>query len=282
MSEPRAIEAAETDPAPSSGRPSAGSMLRQLRESAGVDITLLASAMKVSLQKIEALENEQFDQLPDLTFARGLAAAVCRAFGADPAPVLERMPVAASGLRAPSGQINQPFKRSGDRPAPMLTGSSFSKPLLIAVAGLLIAAGALWLLPTLPIQLGGPASTASAPSEDGQAQESVSPPLAAAPAAPEAPAVAVAPAPVEPAPAPAAPDLLSFTASGETWVTVRDAAGKQLINRALQKDEVVSLNGEPPLSVTIGRKDAVAVTVRGEPFDHRSLSKTTVSRFQVK
>ncbi len=196
MSEPRAIEAAETDPAPSSGRPSAGSMLRQLRESAGVDITLLASAMKVSLQKIEALENEQFDQLPDLTFARGLAAAVCRAFGADPAPVLERMPVAASGLRAPSGQINQPFKRSGDRPAPMLTGSSFSKPLLIAVAGLLIAAGALWLLPTLPIQLGGPASTASAPSEDGQAQESVSPPLAAAPAAPEAPAVAVAPAPV--------------------------------------------------------------------------------------
>ena len=40
--------------------------------------------------------------------------------------------------------------------------------------------------------------------------------------------------------------------------------------------------GDVPLSVTVGRKDAVTVTVRGAPFDHKSLSKTTVSRFQVK
>ena len=285
MSEPRAIEAAETGLAPSNGRQSAGAMLRQMRESAGVDVTLLASAMKVSLQKIEALENDRLEELPDLTFARGLAAAICRAFGADPAPVLERMPVATSGLRPQAGKVNAPFKRSSDRPAPMLTGSSFSKPLLYAVIGLLIAAAALWLLPTLPIQLSGPAPAASEPA-DGQVQESLSPPSAAEPtsaAAPVAPAsepaVAVTPPPAEPA---APPDLLSFSASGETWVTVRDAAGKQLINRALVAGETVGVSGEAPLSVTIGRKDAVEVTVRGTPFDHRSLSKTTVSRFQVK
>jgi cytoskeleton protein RodZ len=44
----------------------------------------------------------------------------------------------------------------------------------------------------------------------------------------------------------------------------------------------VGVSGDAPLSVTNGRKDAVDVTVRGQPFDHRSLSKTTVSRFQVK
>lgn len=285
MSEPRAIEAAETGLAPSNGRQSAGAMLRQMRESAGVDVTLLASAMKVSLQKIEALENDRLEELPDLTFARGLAAAICRAFGADPAPVLERMPVATSGLRAQPGKVNAPFKRSSDRPAPMLTGSSFSRPLLYAVIGLLIAAAALWLLPTLPIQLSGPAPAASEPA-DGQVQEGLSPPPAAEPAAtalPAAPAsepaVAVTPPPAEPA---APPDLLSFSASGETWITVRDAAGKQLINRALVAGETVGVSGEAPLSVTIGRKDAVEVTVRGAPFDHRSLSKTTVSRFQVK
>ena len=65
---------------------SPGGMLRQLREAAGVDPALVASAMKVSLQKLDALENDRFDELPDLTFARGLASAICRAFGADPAP----------------------------------------------------------------------------------------------------------------------------------------------------------------------------------------------------
>ena len=53
-------------------------------------------------------------------------------------------------------------------------------------------------------------------------------------------------------------------------------------DRVLAAGETVGVSGDAPLSVTIGRKDAVDVTVRGQPFDHRSLSKTTVSRFQVK
>lgn len=43
---------------------SAGQMLRQLRESAGVDPMLLASAMKVSPQKLEALENDRLTCCP--------------------------------------------------------------------------------------------------------------------------------------------------------------------------------------------------------------------------
>ena len=51
---------------PDSGAPrSAGQMLRELRESAGVDPALLASAMKVSTQKLDALENDRLDLLPD-------------------------------------------------------------------------------------------------------------------------------------------------------------------------------------------------------------------------
>ncbi len=113
----------------------AGAMLRRMREAAGVDPVLLASAMKVSPQKLDALENDRLDLLPDTTFARGLASAICRAFGADPAPVLERMPVSAPGLRPPTQNINQPFRRTGDRPTPML-GNPFSRPLLIGVAAL--------------------------------------------------------------------------------------------------------------------------------------------------
>lgn len=289
-------DAPGTQPAPLTPVPgpaapaSAGAMLRELREAAGVDAALLASAMKVSTQKLEALETDRLDQLPDVTFARGLASAICRAFGADPAPVLERMPVSAPGLRAQGHNLNQSFRRIGDGPEPMLK-STLSRPVLITVAVLLIGAAVLWLLPTLPIQLGAPKDDNVAAS-DGSVREAVTPAAEPAPPA-EMPAGAasaeqVAPtAPDTGASAPAATaaepatDLLAFTANAETWVTVRDAGGKQLINRALAAGENVKLSGDLPLSVTIGRKDAVAVTVRGQPFDHKSLSKSTVSRFQV-
>ena len=277
---------------PDSGAPrSAGQMLRELRESAGVDPALLASAMKVSTQKLDALENDRLDLLPDVTFARGLASAICRAFGADPAPVLERMPVSAPGLRPPEQNINQPFRRIGDRPTPVLA-TSFSKPLMMVVGALLLGAAALYFLPTLPIQLGAPAPAQT--SAEGVVREDVGPTPAAEPTPPaEMPLGAAsaeqvlppsaAAAPAAPAPAAAAGgELVQFSAKAETWVTVRDAAGKQLINRVLAAGETVGVSGDAPLSVTIGRKDAVDVTVRGQPFDHRSLSKTTVSRFQVK
>ena len=275
---------------PDSGAPrSAGQMLRELRESAGVDPALLASAMKVSTQKLDALENDRLDLLPDVTFARGLASAICRAFGADPAPVLERMPVSAPGLRPPEQNINQPFRRTGDRPTPVLA-TSFSKPLMMVVGALLLGAAALYFLPTLPIQLGAPAPAQT--SAEGVVREDVGPTPAVEPTPPaELPLGAASAEQVLPpsaAAAPAAPaaaaggELVQFSAKAETWVTVRDAAGKQLINRVLAAGETVGVSGDAPLSVTIGRKDAVDVTVRGQPFDHRSLSKTTVSRFQVK
>lgn len=283
---------------PVSTERTAGQMLRELREAAGVDPVLVASAMKVSPQKLEALENDQLDQLPDVTFARGLAAAICRAFGADPAPVLERMPVSAPGLRQAGRNINQPFRRSGDRPAPVLSGS-LSKPLLIVVAALLLGAAVLYFLPTLPIQLGAPApepAPAAAPGDDlvhervetaaVPVAEPVTPaemPAGAASAEQVAPPVAAAsePEPVAEAPTPISAELIHFNAKAETWLTVRDASGKPLVNRTLAAGETLGLSGDVPLSVTIGRKDAVDVTVRGEPFDHRSLSRSTVSRFQV-
>ena len=109
-------------------------------------------------QKLEALESDRLDELPDITFARGLAAAICRAFGVDSAPVLARMPVAGHRLRTQESELNQSFRSAGDRPRSMLA-SGPSKPLMIVVGLLLVGAALLWLLPTLPIQLGAPSPT---------------------------------------------------------------------------------------------------------------------------
>ena len=294
---PAPLEATRPAPLERSAAPSApataGAMLRQMRESAGVDAGVLASAMKVSLQKIEALEHDRFDQLPDMTFARALTSAICRAFGVDPAPVLALMPAAAPGLRVPASEVNAPFHAASEGGSAAWS-SAFSRPLLVVIAVLLLGAALLWLWPTWPIRLTEPEPAPVAAANPAESPTAAAEPVPAEPPAPPAaPGVAEAAAPAAaPAPAPppeaaaSAPAVsaapLSLAASGESWVTVHDAHGKQLINRALQAGESVTLDGALPLSVTIGRKDMVQASVRGQPFDIRSLGPSTVARFQVK
>jgi len=299
MTDPEDAAMANT-PAPAPRRPSAGAQLRQMREAAGVDVGLLASAMKVSRQKLEALEGDRLDELPNVTFARALASAICRAFGVDPTPVLERMPLVVPDLRVPDTQLHQRFRGAEERPAPMI-GKGTSKLLLFIIAVLVIGGAALWLLPTLPIQLGAPPEAAATPASapDGMVREegvapgpeqaasaeiSASVASAAEPAAQPVSAVASSPAPAQTkdqAQAQADSDVLGFTATSETWVSVSDAAGKKLIDRMLAAGQTLAVNGDLPLSVVVGRKDAVTVTVRGQPFDIKTLSPSSVARFKV-
>ena len=285
-------------------------MLRQVREAAGIDADLLANALKVPLYRIEALEAGRLELLPDITFARGLAASICRHLGGDAAAVLACMPTSRHGLYSPASNAGYaPFHRASDRPASLLS-HLFSRPVLIILALLALGAAALSLLPTLPIRLNAPAETtqdgtredgAHAPAS-GMVVEAVSEhsdsPLAAQPplqpelpasstpalsapaAAPEATPAAAETAPV--APQPAVP-FIAFAATQSTWVSVRDAKDKNLLDRTLKAGEQASVTeGELPLAVKIGKVDGVSVTVRGEPFDAKALARGSVARFEVK
>ena len=70
----------------------AGALLRQLREDAGFKLDVLAQALRVPPAKLEALETDRLDDLPDAMFARALTLAVCRQLKTDAAPVLALLP----------------------------------------------------------------------------------------------------------------------------------------------------------------------------------------------
>src|SRR4051812_30956220 len=70
---------------------SAGNMLRRARESHGLELEVVAAALKVTPQKLAALESDNIAALPDPVFARALAASICRALRVDPAPVLAKL-----------------------------------------------------------------------------------------------------------------------------------------------------------------------------------------------
>jgi cytoskeleton protein RodZ len=145
----------------------AGAMLRQLRESAGVDSMLLASALKVSPQKIQALEEGYLNGLPGLAFARSLATAVCRHFAADPAPVLALMPQAIPDFPVENGASRELFKPSTFGAGGRDWGRPYRRagmpgwvPAVVAV--LLIGALAVWLIPGRHLNVSVPQATSSA------------------------------------------------------------------------------------------------------------------------
>ncbi len=81
--------------------PSAGAMLRAAREHAGLPLEEFAASLKVAARKVELIETDQFDQLPDAVFARALAQSMCRALKIDPVQVLALLP------RAPDQRLDR-------------------------------------------------------------------------------------------------------------------------------------------------------------------------------
>jgi cytoskeleton protein RodZ len=199
--------------APSDGV-TAGMLLRQAREAAGLHVATLAATLKVPVRKLEALEEDRYDELPDAVFVRALASSICRTLKVDPHPVLDRLPQTAQPRLVPQENtgLNAPFRAPGDGPNPGWA-DQLTRPVALTVVALLLGALVLIFLPVAQRgvqtakQAGGsepvmPPANAPVPADarpvDTPAPSSESPvpsttTVAAAPAA--APAASTAPAP---------------------------------------------------------------------------------------
>ena len=126
----------------------AGTLLRQAREAAGLHVASLAVSLKVPVRKLEALEQDRYDQLTDAVFARALASSVCRTLKVDPQPVLDRLPQThAPRLVQDHPGLNAPFRAPGDGAAPGWA-DQLTKPVYLGVFALLLGALILVFLPT--------------------------------------------------------------------------------------------------------------------------------------
>ncbi|MBC5766690.1 helix-turn-helix domain-containing protein [Ramlibacter albus] len=188
--------------------PTAGQLMRQAREAAGLHVATLAVALKVPVRKLEALEEDRYDLLPDAVFVRALASSVCRTLKIDAQPVLERLPqVATPRLMHRDDGINAPFRAPGDGPQ-QAWPEQVSRPVVLTVIALLLGAVVLIFLPSRneepvvttakPASAPAPAPAAPAPAEPPPAAN-----VAAAPAAmPGVAASGAGPAGATPPPAP--------------------------------------------------------------------------------
>ncbi|MFM2068004.1 MAG: hypothetical protein RLZZ584_2913 [Pseudomonadota bacterium] len=306
-----------SDRSPATPAPaSAGALLRRLREDRGVDLDMLASALKVPTRKLELLESDHYEGLPGLAFVRGLALAVCRYLEADPQPVLTLLPTAAAAqgqLEHVTRGLAAPFREPGGHHEGRGQLAHWLRLPLLLPLGLLVAAALFWFLPdmrapgrgwsvSLPAFSGGdtraPAVSVAATGAvtapvglESPASGAASGLLAAAASASALPASAVVetvfsaplqdPAASTPAPAAAAGSLVLRTTAA-SWVEVSDGANKVQLSRMLTPGETVGLDGSLPMKVKIGNAAGTEVTFRGKRIDLAPVTNENVARLELK
>jgi cytoskeleton protein RodZ len=291
-------------PAPAA---TAGRLLREARERQGLHIVALAALIKVAPRKLEMLEADRLDALPDATFARALAQTVCRALKIDAGPVLALLPVSGYRLEQVGRSLNTPFR---ERPGLLVQrdGPAFATSPVFWITGLiLLAAVTVYLLPAGLIRVGASRpQAASAPSTATNELPGMPPDAASIPSLTST--VLASPPPAEasglPTPAPtdtasptsatAAPvetaasavaatgGILEVHTSGNSWVEVTDSRGQALISRLMQPGETVGLDGSLPLRVRIGNAAATRLVFRGQPTELAAYTRDNVARLDLK
>jgi cytoskeleton protein RodZ len=272
--------------------PSAGALLRQARERAGLHLGMLSVALKVPVSHLTALESDNHAQLSGPVFVRALAGSVCRQLKIDATPVLALLPQAPQHMKV--------MPPSLEKTRPDLTGQHFGrrwtvnrKFVLLALLMAVLIALVAWM-PEWP----------AADSLSALPVAETTPPISE-PLAPQAPMVVLLPSEsaADAAPGSALPGLKTANSIGaalpvpaensalevvfkgrsdEAWVEVQDRNGVVVFSRLVKAGETHIVKGMPTLTVVVGMADAVDVLVRGQPLDLTPFSRGAVARFEVK
>ena len=305
-----AIKLPDTALAAAAGAGGAGALLRSARQLQGLHIAALAASIKVSPAKLESLEAGRYQDLLDITFARSLAQAMCRALKLDPLPVLALMPGVPSDALGPvDGGLRAPYR---DRLGRSMPGdwAPWRHPVLWLVALLLLAAAAFVLVPAgalrdplatgssgagatvMPPALGASAGAALDPAPtlgaglpavpaDAAASNlpgssvptsspSSTPPSAQSSTSPSPLAAATRSADAAPS---ATADTVLLRAVQASWVQAIDARGQVLMARTIPAGETVELTPAFPLRLRIGNAAGVELLHRGQTINLKAMTR---------
>lgn len=281
---------------------SLGKMLREARELAGLSVADVAHQIKFAPRQIEALEADNFQNLPEMTFVRGFVRSYAKILNQDAQPLLAALPQADATpmpLIPVSVEVPFPVASSPQQQNLVLLGAA----LLLAV---LVVAFAVWHY-TTPIsqpevaQIETPVPLPSAmqiiPASPVLETDVITPAPAAHPALAEAQSLvtqssvlAVKPSPSKPRDAlPVAsgkPEVLTqptkpAASSGtspqvatlrlafdeESWVEIKDKDDKTLSSQVNLRGSELRLDGRAPFSLVIGHAASVRLYHRGKQVD---------------
>lgn len=259
-----------------------GTRLRQAREAAGLTLEDVGQRLRLPVQVVKSLEQEQWQKLGAPVFVRGQLRSYARLLGVDVSELLEQAqvgpvvpPTLVSHTHTP--RARRIAENLGRRALYVGITAVLAVPVWFATRGHFDGAApspstaSLDVIPAaVPVAPAGPGSAAAAPAV-----------VAAAPVAKPAatPYVAsLAPVP-RAAPAPAANLDMQF--SGDSWVDIAGPGGGTVEKALIKAGESRSFTPGQVTRVTLGNASAVQVQQNGAIVDLTPYQRANVARFQV-
>jgi cytoskeleton protein RodZ len=291
-----------------------GAILAQERVRQNLSIAEVAAKLRISIRQIEAMEADQYDKLPGVTFVRGFMRNYARLLHLDPEPLLQASGMGANTLAdlAAGGASHQQIRLSPEPRGSVGSSNGRRKPagviIGVAIAGLL----AWWLWQqwanrartpqsaqpvqtqpaasgdsiSIPVVIPGAGQGINAPSVPPAAPgTSVPVPLPNVPSAAGAPAAATASAtapagegkPENAAPAPIGVIRFEFNAAAR--VEVRDKNNFAIHEELHQPSDITEIQVRPPVNLVIGNAKSVKMSFNGRPIDLTPHIDASVARF---
>ncbi len=277
------------DAVPVDGTPERpGARLKKARELRGLDVPRVAAELRLSQRIVNLIEADSYGELPEPAFVRGYMRRYAQLVQLSPDDIACRFDQAyAADTETPpvDARPRNPVQLLGDLARPRLrVGRLLSWLSLLLV--LILAGGVFWS--QLDRQPAAPVAVVALPPEIDAtvrpAERVAAPSPVGVPAvAPAAGVPAVLPAPASPQSivAPASGDRLLLVLSAESWVSVREADGRELASSNFPAGRTLTLDGRAPFAVNVGNAPAVALTINGRAVDLAPHTRGAVATLTV-
>jgi cytoskeleton protein RodZ len=245
-----------------------GEALRHAREQRGLSVEDVAAQIKLHAKQVEALESENFELLPNITFVRGFVRSYAKLLRLDAAPLLAGLSRTTPEI-LPTATVDVPFTSR-------VTSHRRQNMIWLSAAGVIALAAiafAIWSLNTpFTTDVTVEVPPLSIVREAVSAPEHVVAVNSAAVIPPSQPAVMIASSPaalpVQPVSAVAPQSsLLHLSFDADAWVEIRDRSGKNLSSQLNLSGSQLDLDGRPPFYLVIGNAPTVHLFYKGAAVD---------------
>lgn len=315
MTESLWIKDDEATPGPPPSPAGPGLRLSEARQMKNLTVARVAQQLRLDPRSVVALENNDYDHLPEPIYVSGYLRNYARLLGLSEQEIVG----AYRQVDRPSPPILSELTRNASR-RPSINQSAVQwSAVVVVVIGLIVLAWGMsgkkppppvadqvtdvtpgpavpppQLATTVPDASQGeppPVATTPAPAEGngdakpmssamqdaGQTPVPPVPPVASAQAAPPVASAQAAP------PAQANPSAtLALHFVDNSWVEVTDATGAQVFYALGEAGETRTVQGEPPFKVLLGYSPGVSIEYNGVAFDQsRFASRSNVARFTI-
>lgn len=271
-----------------------GSVLSAARQRQGLSVADVARQLKLGVRQIEALEADDYKNLPRITFVRGFIRNYAKLLQIDAAPLLKPTEHLLTTPQVPEAEpgVAEIPTASGKKN----TWRSYAVFVLFAALGVMFLGFEWYREQAVPHSKPVPAVVKPPKSKPPVTLSTVQPASTSNQASSVNPAnTASTPSPVLPGNMPLpeqtseAKPVAQQVRSGEirlefdeeSWVEITDKNGKTIFSQLSPAGSTQTVRGYPPFSMVVGHAVGVRLTYNDKPVDLQPYTKVDVARITL-